>query len=313
MKNLILSFFLLSLFAIPNESIAQPPAIDELLEKPKKYKDKWYAPPGRNEIRNWQIKKGHCSAADYVMPKKVGILTVYIQDDARYLYTAGGWSTFQYATPDGVNDLAQTIFTRAYDDIKSSFESRGMELYQPWEYLDSKEKMDAYVNYEMGGGMATKWLQKKLVDNKLDGYAAVVAGYKFIPLHQSFQDNKFRKSFNELLVTLGMDAYLVISINMSGGDQIDKMDATIHYKNPAYGSETVYGAFSENIPVSVKGSFSNILVKEEQMKPNKKGKMKKQMVTVDINPVASTVMAQLVEGTCRTLETWIKDYKKKKK
>jgi hypothetical protein len=103
-------------------------------------------------IRKWQIKKGYATEADYVLPKKVGILTFILQDrSSSSSYTAGGWkySTTSKATKDGTSMVANQIYFNVIKGMKESFSNKGMNLLEPSEYLDTDAKRDLYYNYEL--------------------------------------------------------------------------------------------------------------------------------------------------------------------
>ncbi len=87
---------------------------------------------------------------------------------------------------------------------------------------------------------------------------------------------------------MGMDAYLVVGIDMTaaGEGDLQRISAIFYYKNPAFGSETSYGAFVENPIVNLifKPTIKGLYQTEEQEYTNKKGKTKTKQVPVDVDP-----------------------------
>ncbi len=249
---------------------------------------------GIGQVKKWQIKKGFCTEDDYKIPKKVGLITFYIKDDDYRTYD-DIFVTSHKATKEKVNVVAQRIYEQCIDDIKKEYTTLGMELLTPFEFLAPinpstgkrviDEKLyETYTNYPLPTleNKASKW--------GLGGdQSAVAEEFRLLPYNNILVSGaKFANERFDYFSALGMDAYLIIAIDMTAAGEgvLKRVSATFHYKNPAYGTKTAYGAFIEIPTVNMifKPPFKGIYLTEEQEYTNKKGKVKTKQVPVDLDP-----------------------------
>ena len=299
------------IFGTINQGFSQSKELQKLVDNEKKLWKNIATPKGRNEIRNWQIKKGFCTEDDYKLPKKVALLSFYIKDDASYSAYSTTYvtvSTKNKASSEKVNAVAQRIYNQMIADLKNDFAELGIELLEPSEYLTTDELKNTYYN------SALPTIDKKIKSWGLGGnYSAVPDGYRLLPLNDLMLNGK--KYFNErdqFMQDLGMDAYLTIGVNLqAAAEKYIKSSASIDYKNPAIGSETIYRPYHENVYSNTKFGqhFKNIWIKEEREVTNKKGKTKVQSVPVDVDPNIALVTRYNALSAGKELQNWISSKK----
>jgi len=316
MKNSILiksSIVLFFLFVNINSS-AQSTGIQKLLDKPDKmYKTFVYGRTGDSKyIRKSQIKKGYVTAADYVMPKKVGILTFIIHDrSSSSSYTAGGWKyrTTAKATKDGTSMVANQIYFNVIQGMKDSFSDKGMSLLEPSEYLDTDAKRDLYYNFELKN--------PKIPFSGITGAgnSGPAIGYRAMPLisfglKAAGKQIEVRDAFFN---KLELDAILIVEIVMSiSGNAVFSIKSDLLYKNPASGTKTFYGDYSESMSVKISSNlhdknpaYSDIFVMEKVEYTNKKGKIKTRNEAVGLDPNLYKLINAIVGANVRSLESFV--------
>lgn len=289
----------------------QSKELQGLVDNEKKLWKTIVTPKGRNEIRNWQIKKGFCTEADYQLPQKVALLSFYIKDDASYAAYSSTYvttTTKNKASSEKVNAVAQRIYEQLITELKSEFAELGMELLEPSEYLISEELQKIYYQREL------PILDKKIKSWGLGGNnSAVPEGYRLIPLNDiQLTGKKYFQERDQLMMDLGMDAYVTIGVNLqAAAEKYIKSSASIDYKNPATGTETIYRPFNENVYSNTKFGqhFKNIWIKEEREIVNKKGKTKTEEVPVDIDPNVALLTRYNTAAAARELKNWIQSKK----
>ncbi|MCB0761997.1 MAG: hypothetical protein KDC12_10785 [Flavobacteriales bacterium] len=308
MKNTIL---MVVLIAITWNGYGQNEKLAELLQNPKKLAKVIQAPPGRNEIRNWQIRKGHCTEEDYQVPKKVALLSFYIKDSEYTTFSNSGYVSTratQKATKDNVNALAQLIYDQCIDSIQTAFSTLGMELLEPHEFLDTPEKVNAYLNFS-----APKMEAKTATWGLGGDHSAVPAGFRLLPYnHILLTGKKYTEEKNAFLTSIGAEAYMIISIDLSAaGDLFQGVAARIEYRNPALGSETIYEAYHENVYALTKfdAPFNKLFIREEREYVDKKGKTKTKMVPIGVDPGVPTMVTIMSKITAESLYNWIQEKK----
>ncbi len=302
----IKSIVLLAVFLFNGIIYDQSEELQKLVDDPDKLYGGMHYTYGIDQIKKWQIKKGFCTEEDYSIPKKVGLLAFYIKDNDYRTYD-DIFITSHKATKEKVNVVAQRIYEQCIDGLKKEYASLGMELVTPFEFIapiDSntgkrvidEEKHETYTNFPLPilEKQASKW---GLSGNQ----SAVAENFRLLPYNNILiSGTKFAKEKEEYFLAMGMDAYLVIGIDMTaaGVGDLQRISAIFYYKNPAYGSETIYGAFSENPVVNLifKPTIKGLYQTEEQKYTDKKGKPKTKQAPVDIDPnigvaVKSTAIA----------------------
>lgn len=311
MKSISMSLLALLLCTT---SIAQSEVLTKLLDNPKKLYKYVKSVQPTNQIKNWQVRKGLCKDEDYTMPKRVGILTFYIQDKASYTYSVTGpvsTTHMSRATPDGVSYIANEIYVNCIDEMKKGYADMGMELLEPWEYITDPEQIDLYNEFQFESRKFMEKFNEKFASQ--DGHSAVAAGYRNFPLHHlGIQDMKFLNSRDEFLLNFNVDAFLLVSVTLSAeGDQLIDVKANIEYKNPATGTETAYRPFNESSWAHFKPEerIGEIFLKKEVEYVNKKGKTKTRQDKVGIDPQVGRVAAEMGIQSGRLIQNWLTDKK----
>jgi len=310
---LIKSIIVIGLTLITNTTIAQSSGIQKLLDNPENMYGKTFVYSGAaTSIRKWQIKKGFATEADYMLPKKVGILTFVVQDrSSSSSYKAGGWkhSTTSKATKDGTSMVANEIYSNVIQGLKETFSYKGMNLLEVSEYLNTETKRDLYNNFE-------------LKDPKIltmfsgitgQGNSGPVIGYRAMPLLSFGTGAKVVKARDAFFNQLELDAILIVEIVMSiTGNALYSINSGILYKNPASGTNTIYGDFSEGAGVKItsnlyekKPTYSDIFVTEEVEYTNKKGKTKTRNEAVGLDPNLYKLVNAVVGANVGSLEKFV--------
>ena len=245
------------------------------------------------------------------MPKKIALLSFYIKDDASYSAYSSTYvsvSTKNKASSEKVNAVAQKIYDQLITELKNDFAELGIQLVEPSEYLTTEELKNTYYNSDL------PTIDKKIKSWGLGGNkSAVPEGYRLLPLNDiQLTGNKFFNERDKFMQDLGMDAYLTIGVNLqAAAEKYIKSSASIDYKNPAIGTETIYRPFHENVYSNTKFGqhFKNIWIKEEREIPTKKGKTKKQSVPVSIDPNVALVTRYNALSAGKELKNWILEKK----
>jgi len=291
---------------------AQSSGIQKLLDKPEKMHKGFVYYMGASYIRKWQIKKGFATKTNYVMPKKVGILTFIIQDrSSSSSYSAGGWkhSSTAKATKDGTSMVANEIYFNVIKDFKKSFSSKGMNLLEPSEYLDTDAKRDLYNNFEL----KTPKILNMFSGVTGEGNSGPAIGYRAMPL-LSFGTGKKKLDARDVFFNeLELDAVLVVEIVMSiTGNALYSISSGLLYKNPASGTKTIYGDYSETVGVKLtsnlyakKPTYSDIFVIEEVEYTNKKGKTKTRDGAVGLDPNLYKLVNAVVGANIGAFEKFV--------
>ena len=291
--TIIILSFMAIIAGFTTETLAQSSNLQKLLDNPDKMYSKSFVYTGAvNPIRKWQIKKGFATEADYVLPKRVGILAFMIADQSTSSSQSYGYSTVtttSKATKDGASSVANQIYDNTIKDLKQAFEDKGMELLEVHEYLDTKEKKDLYNNYELKELKGVKAFAKLTGQ----GNSGPVTGYRAMSLPYFGAFPKAIKKRNAFFNQLELDAILVVEIGMSvTGNKLISVKSEILYKNPASGTETIYSDYNEVVsvkfgvsPYEKKPTYSGIFITEEVEYTTKKGKTKtrKQATGLDSN------------------------------
>ena len=308
----ILTFTILVIGALA-ECNAQSENLQKLLDNPDKMYSKAFVYTGSvGPIRKWQIKKGFATEADYVLPKKVGILAFMIEDQSKSSTQSYGYTsvtTTSKATKDGASAVANQIYDNTIELLKESFVSKGMELLEIDEYLNTQEKRELYDNYEL----------KKLKGVKAfsgitgQGNSGPASGYRAMSLPYFGSFPKAVKRRNDFFNQLELDAILIVEIGMSvTGNKLISVKSEILYKNPASGTETIYSDYNEVVsvkhavnPYEKKPTYSGIFVTEEVEYKNKKGKTKTRKQAVDLDPNLYKLVGAVVNANIGALEKYV--------
>ncbi len=318
MKNLIISTVsLLCFFTISVNVSAQSSGIQKLLDNPEKMYGKTFV-YGRfgdsKYIRKSQIKKGFATEADYVLPKKVGILTFVVQDrSSSSSYTAGDWkfTTTAKATADGTSMVANQIYFNVIKGFKETFKHKGMNLLEPSEYLDTDTKRDLYNNFELKNPKILTMFSGITGQ----GNSGPAIGYRAMPL-LSFglkASGKTITNRDTFFNIFELDAILIVEIVMSiTGNALYSIKSDILYKNPAIGTKTFYGDYAESMSVRIssdlyakKPEYSDIFMVEEVEYKNEKGKTKTRNEAVGLDPNLYKLINAVVGANVGSLEKFV--------
>jgi hypothetical protein len=112
---------------------------------------------------------------------------------------------------------------------------------------------------------------------------------------------------------LDLDAILIVEITMSiTGDALYSIKSNILYKNPASGSKTYYGDYSESVSVKIssnlyekKPAYSNIFVMKKVEYTNKRGKTKTRNEAVGLDPNLYKLVNAVVRANVGSLEKFV--------
>ena len=292
---------------------AQSENLQKLLDNPDKMYSKAFVYTGSvNPIRKWQIKKGFATEADYILPKKVGILAFMLEDQSKSSTTSYGYTsvtTTSKATKDGASAVANQIYDNTIQQLKENFSSKGMTLLEINEFLDTEEKRAAYNNYEL----------KKLKGVKAfsgitgQGNSGPVTGYRAMSLPYFGSFPKAVKKRNDFFNKLELDAILIVEIGMSvTGNKLMSVKSEILYKNPASGTKTIYSDYNEIVsvkhavnPYEKKPTYKGIFITEDVEYQNKKGKTKTRKQAVDLDPNLYKLVNAVVGANIGALEKYV--------
>lgn len=188
---------------------AGPKTIEEVAARPDDVAKKvWFGPPAS------QLKK----LADIGKPKRVGLLSFYIYDSGDYKFnsmaaTYGG--TFFKSV--GLTEYAANIFASQFAEmavpaIKEAFAADGIEILPPIEFMDTQEKVDAYMNFALPKSGLQKATEATLswVD-KSPHVNGAADGYRMIPIHASFLEKKVMYAVDQLMKDLELDAVMSVT------------------------------------------------------------------------------------------------------
>ena len=145
--------------------------------------------------------------------RKIALVSFFVQD-------IGSQNPYKYIglTSSGANYLADQFLSQSIAELKSGFESQGMQLMTINEVLDSETKQQAYDNFELTVGKLAKAVTgfvSSMESAAMDGGIAASAtadGYKLIPAILAAGDYKNNESMGQLAKDLGVDAVMVAYI-----------------------------------------------------------------------------------------------------
>ncbi len=189
-------------------AFAADKSIAEATAKPDKVaKRVWFGPAPS------QIKKLY----DIGLPKRIGLLSFNIYDTGSHEYTplVDVWG--HKIEKWGMNEFVSNVHASKFAEmgvpvIKQRFAEKGMEVLTPFEFLDTEEKITAYLSFEL---MKTGW--QKAAEAQLEWLdrnphaSGAAYGFRMIPLHASFLQQEVMGQLNEFRKTLGLDALMVVT------------------------------------------------------------------------------------------------------
>jgi len=290
---------------------AQIKYLQKILDNGKIYKNVSYAPPG-NTVRKWNIKKGLCTDADYKKPQRVGILTFYVQDQVDSdVSISGNWkrTSTRKLTGDGVSIVADVMYDNSIDLMKKRFKEYGMELLEPWDYLDTDEKRKAYNEIPFKELKGLRWVRGMTGA----GAAGPAGGYRYLPLAHLGASIKAQKLRDSYFNKLGVDALLIVGVDMNAfGNYFNAISAHLLYKSPVDGAEkTPYVQYGDQAVVQLKEAnrwakpkdrkYIGIWNYEDQEYKNKKGKVKTRKAITGFDPNIYLVIEEVSRGAAQLI------------
>ncbi|MGM0943555.1 MAG: hypothetical protein ACQEW9_00135 [Bacteroidota bacterium] len=157
-------------------------------------------------------------------PKKIGVLTMQIWDYSQTSSSKVAQTTVytkNFLTPDGGNLVADTFMETILPIYEEKFQKKGITLLEPKEYLTDDEKRRLYEEgpsrIEVSGLVKTLGAINSFLTNADKGQGSATAtGYEFYPTSPStlFSDYKSSASLGLLVEDLGLDAVLVLSVEL---------------------------------------------------------------------------------------------------
>jgi len=293
---------------------AQIKYLQKILDNGKIYKNVSYTPPGQT-VRKWNIKKGLCTEADYKKPKRVGILTFYVQDQSETdVSISGNWkrTSTRKLTADGVSIVADMMYENSIDLMKKRFSEFDMELIEPWDYLDTEEKRKAYEAIPFKELKGLKWVARMTGA----GAAGPASGYRYLPLAHLGSSIKAQKVRDSFFNKLGVDALLVVGMDMNAyGNYFNAVSAHLLYKSPVDGSEkTPYVQYADQAVVELKEAnrwakpkdrkYIGIWNYEEEEYTTKKGKVKTRKAINGFDPNIYLVFEEVARGSAQLISQY---------
>lgn len=302
-------------------------AFQKFVDDPKKLGKSIRSTYGVAYEKGFNIKKGFCTSEDYKLPKKVALLSFYVQDEDYSVYSKYLVTTYK-ASKGKVNAIAQRLYDQSIDKMKSNFLEKGMELVTPDEFLTNDKLKNIYYNAPLPNLEGKAGVFKVAGDG-----AAVPDGFRLIPYPSiTISGNKFHKERSTFFEALDMDAYVIVVVRMSAAEgTISGVTSHIFYKNPGYpaalkqkekdGKVIPYGAYGGivgkgEVILKLEPHLKGIYIKKEEPYVNKRGKDDIKFVKTDMNPnisvLISAVMKQTAENTVNQILKPVKNKKKKK-
>ncbi len=249
--------------------------------------------------KKYNRKHGLATKEDYKIPKKVGIMSFYI-NDKEYTEIGDVWVYKYSSSKEKVNAIVQRIYDQCIDGIKEQYASMGMELLSPDEILTSEKLKHWYHNYPLPN------LEGKAGVFDIAGNgAAVPDGYRLLPYGSVWGLHKFAKEQRDFFMGLDLDAFIIVEIKLTSADNtLNGIIAKFYYKNPGFKESehaksdkfvAGYTAYSTgNVDINFKPPIRGIYIKEVMDYTNKRGKTDAKLAPVDTNPNVSKLVEHIV-------------------
>lgn len=312
MKNLLAPFLtVLLMLGINSFGIGQSKELAKLLDNPDKLRKAVLVQS--TAIRKIQLKKGWAKEEDYVLPKRVGLITYVVNDKAQTSITVSGsveTITRTKRSSETLSAYANHLYIKTISGIKESFSSRGMNLLEIDEYLDNEQKTALYDGYEL-----KKLKAAKAFDGLTgSGNSGPVQGYRNMTLPYLGSLPKAIKERDEFFEALGLDGILVVTIEMNTyTDSFWLIQANLLYRNPAtVEKRNPYGKFSESILSHLKTDqyakkpvYQGIHVLKEEEYQTSKGKTKSRKVIHGFDPNFYLMINKVVDFAAERLQTYV--------
>ncbi len=203
-------FFSLSLALICHVAIGQK-NLEDLGNIPiKKYfKDTFlYSTINKDLIK--LLNKGRIGIEELPKLEKIGLLSIYIKDEAFRKGRRGG-ATYRHA--ENENQLTAGILKAALPSIKKGMKEMGIKLLTPDLYLDDEDKKFLYRNFSINySGMPEAKRFGEYFDRNTDSFASP-SNYKTLYTTYSGENSdEIVHQMGVLSKELGLDAVMVIEV-----------------------------------------------------------------------------------------------------
>lgn len=227
--------------------------VEELAStSPKKFfKDVFYDTSLGNDLVKLLNKK-RIRFGDLPNLKKVGLLSVYIRDDAFRRGRKGG---IIYDQGYKENVLAAGILDASYNSIAEILGKLGMELLTPAEYLTDEDKEGLYRNFEFNYTSIPE--AKKFGDffTRNEGVYATPNNYEMIyAAYQGGNPEIIINSVGSLCSQFNLDAFLTIEIQTRTTSKsviLESITVVMHGRHPVLADEGMLLATGKYAPSSM--------------------------------------------------------------
>ena len=276
-----------------------------------------------NYEKKYNLKNNFCTAEDYNVPKKVGLLSFYIEDKEYSTYSSGGgWitTTTYKASEEKVNVVAQLIYEQSLGALKEKFAQSGMELLTPKEFLITEKQKAAYSDTQL-----PILRDKAGMFNLLGSGSAVPEGIRFLPYASYYIANgkKYAIERDQFFNNLDMDALVIVVISLSAsGETVNGVSSTLYFKNPGYDNSDKVGTYAvgytpyteTTINMTFKPPMRGFFTKKEKEVTNKKGKTEIKFVKTGVDTKFTNLVSCVIDNLAKRAQIQIpvKDKKKKK-
>ena len=275
-----------------------------------------------NHEKKYNLKNNFCTAEDYNVPKKVGLLSFYVDDEKYSSYsTGGGWvtTTTYRAGEEKVNMVAQLIYEQSISTLKEKFANSGMELLTPKEFLVTEKQKTMYYDTPM------PILKGKAgIFDLLGSGSAVPEGFRFLPYSSYFiaTGKKYAIEKDQFFDLMEMDALIVVAIKLSAaGETVKGISSTFFFKNPGYDNSDKVGTYAVGytpysqmtVAMNFAPPMTGFFIKKEKEYTNKKGKTEIRFVKTGVDPKFTNLVNCVIERTAIRAQSQIPMKDKKKK
>ncbi|MCR9067059.1 MAG: hypothetical protein NXI00_24045 [Cytophagales bacterium] len=298
-------------FGLNHFCSSQSKELAKLMDNPDKLRKSVLVQLG--ELRKIQIKKGWAKEEDYKLPQRVGLLTFVVNDKAKtvtHVSSSVTTTSRTKRTSEALSLYANHLYSKTIDGIKASFTSRGMNLLEIDDYLDTEEKSSIYDSYQLKELKAVKAFDGLTGA----GNSGPAQGYRNMTLPYFGAMPKAIKERDAFFESLNLDAVLIVTIEMdSFRDSFWLIQADLLYKNPARTEKRIpYGKYHEAIvsrlrtdPYAKKPLYEGIHVLGEETYHTKKGKSKTRKVINGFDPNFYSIINKVVDFAAERLHTYV--------
>jgi hypothetical protein len=190
-----------------------------------------------------------CLKALGAPPKRVALITFYVKDSGNSdKHPYAGWSIHKNVTANGVDLMANELYTPAIGPMKEAFRAHGMELLALDEFLDTPAKKSAYEDFKLEFNAGAKFMNFLThVDKDSTQLEGVAEGYRLLSVATNNDtkgkefglaakggDGKLYQGLgHDLTSALGVDAVaLMYSVVQDENKKIDMLGSYLYVFGP---------------------------------------------------------------------------------